>query len=63
MLCILCDIIAPPVWMQCNYKFKTLYSLKFLLNREANKNQGFNARKVISDVYASFVLQFTVSGR
>ena len=25
--------------------------------------QGFNARKVISEVYASFVLQCTVSGR
>ena len=25
--------------------------------------QGFNARKVISEVYASFVLQFTVTGR
>ena len=26
-------------------------------------NQGYNARKVISEVYASFVLQRTVSGR
>ena len=26
-------------------------------------NQGYNARKVISEVYASFVLQCTVSGR
>ena len=26
-------------------------------------NQGFNARKVISEVYASFVLQCTVTGR
>ena len=25
--------------------------------------QGYNARKVISEVYASFVLQCTVSGR
>ena len=26
-------------------------------------DQGFNARKVISEVYASFVLQCTVTGR
>ena len=25
--------------------------------------QGYNARKVVSEVYASFVLQYTVSGR
>ena len=28
-----------------------------------NVYQGFNARKVISEVYASFVLQCTVTGR
>ena len=32
-------------------------SVKYMLN------QGCNARKVISEVYASFVLQCTVSGR
>ena len=25
--------------------------------------QGYNAKKVISEVYTSFVLQYTVSGR
>ena len=27
------------------------------------RNQGYNSKKVILDVYASFVLQCTVSGR
>jgi len=30
---------------------------------EAEMKQGYNARKVISEVCASFVLQRTVSGR
>ena len=34
----------------------TMYSVQCMY-------QGYNARKVISEVYASFVLQFNVSGR
>ena len=44
------------------------FTLKISFNRVkrftgVNQTQGFNARKVISDVYASFVLQCTVSER
>ena len=38
----------------------TFYLLEFLLY---SLLQGYNARKVISDVYSSFVLQCTVYGR
>ena len=37
-----------------------LESLKF---SKLSLNQGFNARKVISEVYASFALQCTVTGQ
>ena len=32
-------------------------------NKPDPSSQGYNARKVFSEVYASFVLQCTVSGR
>ena len=34
-----------------------------LIKSKGTSAQGYNARKVISEVYASFVLQCTVSGR
>jgi len=42
---------APP------HRFISAYALR------DDFKQGYNARKVISEVYASFVLQCTVSGR
>jgi len=32
-------------------------------HHKSGSQQGYNAKKVILEVYASFVLQFTVSGR
>ena len=42
---------------------KSKYRFFFLTVRDCTRNQGTNARKVISDVYAFFVLQCTVFGR
>ena len=43
--------------------FTRKYILTFVYNRNYCFDQGYNARKVISEVCASFVLQCTVSGR
>ena len=43
------------------YIFMNIYE-QYITNMYAY-NQGYNARKVISEVYEFFVLQCTVSGR
>ena len=75
----LCILPLNPSWKYCiknNIFFWSLFAQvefgerlcgireNFILERyTANWYQGYNARKVISEVYASFVLQCTVSGR
>ena len=50
-----------------NYQTLNFYPLTFPLTSPPSRlqtlPQGYNARKVISEVYASFELQCTVSGR
>ena len=50
------------------WRFENHYLKAVIVNRKrvAKRNlkaQGYNVRKVISELYASFVLQCTVSGR
>ena len=46
------------------YRNNNIWYLSVRLKVHVYENiQGFNARKVISEVYASFVVQCTVSGR
>ena len=42
---------------------KVLLNCPLVTVNTFRSEQGFNARKVISEVYASFVLQCTVTGR
>jgi len=46
-----------------NKKLINITYLGFKYSVVIQTNQGYNARKVVSEVYASFVLQCTVSGR
>jgi len=49
------------IWIKWHHQNFNVYNSKF--QGKHNTWQGYNARKVISEVYASFELQCTVSGR
>ena len=63
----ICEILSFMMFEE-KWRFENHYLKAVIVNRKrvAKRNlkaQGYNVRKVISELYASFVLQCTVSGR